>query len=421
MISLPEKISVIGLGYVGLPLAVALARHYAVVGYDSDSERVAQLRAGCDRTRQTPDGEVAATAAEFYSDPVAMAGSELFVVAVPTPVDEEKRPDLGALRSACQMVAPLLKAGATVVFESTVYPGATEEICAALLEAGSGLRCGTDFYLGYAPERVNPGDRAHTLETVVKVVAGQTPDVSAMLEAVYGKVVKAGVFVARNIATAEAAKVIENAQRDINIAFVNEVARILHKLDLSAYDVLEAAGTKWNFLPFSPGLVGGHCVGVDPYYLCYRAQEVGYEPEVVLAGRRTNDGMAAWVADRIADSLTAGARVLVLGLTFKENVPDLRNSGAAALVDRLAVRGHTVAVHDPYADAGEARTSYGVDLVPQMDGEWDCVVGAVTHAPFAEMTDEALAALLPAGGVLADVKGMWRHLELPDRILRWQL
>ncbi|MBM3505514.1 MAG: nucleotide sugar dehydrogenase [Alphaproteobacteria bacterium] len=416
----PNKIAVIGLGYVGLPLAIALARHYTVVGFDISERRVASLRAGHDWTHEVADADVATTTCRLESTAKAMAGSDVFIVAVPTPVDDNRKPDFGPVIGACEAVGPLLKPGNIVCFESTVYPGATEEICAPILERKSGLKCGKDFWLGYSPERMNPGDPLHTLANIVKVVAGQTPEVGKVLAEVYGKVTRAGVFLARDIATAEAAKVIENAQRDINIAFINEVTQIFNRLGLSIYDVLDAANTKWNFLNFRPGLVGGHCIGVDPYYLADRALQIGYHPTVVLAGRQTNDGMGAWLAESIAKRLSKPSRVLVLGLTFKENVPDLRNSGVASVIARLKAAGHTVSVHDAYADAAEAKHEYGVDLLPSLDGAYDAVVGAVAHKPYVEFDVARLRKLLPGGGLVADIKGFWRDLWFPAEIRVWR-
>ena len=417
----PHQLSVIGLGYVGLPLAIALARNYNVVGYDLSVRRVESLRAGHDWTHEVPDADVASTTCRFESNPAAMRGSDLYIVAVPTPVfDDSRKPDFGPLIGACEAVGPLLKPGNIVCFESTVYPGATEEICAPILEKTSGLKCGSDFWLGYSPERMNPGDPTHTLANIVKVVAGQTPAVGKVLREVYGSVTKAGVFTARDIATAEAAKVIENAQRDINIAFINEVTQIFNRLGLSIYDVLDAANTKWNFLNFRPGLVGGHCIGVDPYYLADRALQVGYNPTVVLAGRATNDGMGAWLADSIAKHLKPRSNVLVLGLTFKEDVPDLRNSGVASLIAGLEAAGHSVTVHDSYANPDEARHEYGVELLPQLTGTYDAVVAVVAHRQYVALTPADLSSLLPRGGLVADIKGIWRHLTFPASLSVWR-
>jgi UDP-N-acetyl-D-galactosamine dehydrogenase len=429
----PSRIAVIGLGYVGLPLAVALARHFDVVGFDVNGKRVAALRDGLDATREVEPAELKSCRAAFTDDPARLDGADLFIVTVPTPVDDANQPDLGAVLAACASVGGALRQGAVVVLESTVYPGVTEDVCGPALEAASGLTAGRDFFLGYSPERINPGDRTHTLARIKKVVAGQTPDVTAMLVHVYGRVTDAGVFEAESIKTAEAAKVIENAQRDINIAFINEVAIIFNRMGLSIYDVLEAAGTKWNFLKFTPGLVGGHCIGVDPYYLAHLAQSLGHHPEVVLAGRRTNDGMGRYIAEcvdrlvrdrlRAAGAAPAPARILVLGLTFKENVPDLRNTKVVDIVEDLGQRGHRVEVCDPLADPDEARALYGLELraEPPEGAAYDCVIGAVPHDAYTALGGAALQRLLAPGGLLADVKGMWRGLEVPGDIRRWEL
>ena len=418
------RISIIGLGYVGLPLAIHLARHFDVTGFDIDATRIAELNSGEDRTDEVDGAALRDTRMDFTDDEAALAGTDIFIVTVPTPVDADNAPDLAPVRGASETVARNLAEGAIVVYESTVYPGVTEEVCGPILEAGSGLSCGTDFFLGYSPERINPGDREHTVDRITKVVAGQTPEVTAQLSAMYGAVNNGDVFEARNIRTAEAAKVIENAQRDINIAFVNEVAVILNGLGLDVLDVLEAANTKWNFLPFQPGLVGGHCIGVDPFYLAHAAQSIGHNPEVVLAGRRINDSMGAYIADEIAERLAADpARVLVLGLTFKENVPDLRNTRVVDIVSRLTETGHRVDVHDPHADRAEAGQFYGIELLPSLDDAsgYDAVIGAVRHAEYAALEAGSLASLLTDGGVLADIKGMWRGVELPGGYRRWQL
>ena len=418
----PSRISVIGLGYVGLPLALALARHFPVTGYDRDARRVAELRGGLDRTREVTAESLEATTAALTDDAGALDGAGVYIITVPTPVDASNEPDLGPLRDAARLVGGRLSRGAVVVVESTVYPGVTEEVCGPDIEAASGLRCGEDFFLGYSPERVNPGDREHTHDRITKVVAGQTPEVTAMLAAMYGKITAGGVFVARDIKTAEAAKVIENAQRDINIAFINEVARIFQRLDISVYDVLDAARTKWNFLDFRPGLVGGHCIGVDPYYLAHRARQVGHEPEIILAGRRINDGMGGFIAGEIARRVERG-RALVLGLTFKENVPDLRNSKVADLVAGLTARGLEVAVHDPLADAGEAAALYGIELLGALPeaGGYDAIVGAVAHDAYRAFTAADFTRLCAPGALVADIKGMWRDTTLPDGLRRWQL
>ena len=421
-------IAVVGLGYVGLPLAVAFARHYPVCGFDVDEARVAELRAGADRTGEVAPAELAATAARFTGRPADIAGNGLFIITVPTPVDVHNVPDLGAVRDACRIVGGALGRGAVVVLESTVYPGVTEEICGPELAAASGLVCGRDFFLGYSPERINPGDPEHRIERIVKVVAGQDDRTARALAETYGRICAGGVFVARDIRTAEAAKVIENAQRDINIAFMNEAAAVFHKMGLSIHDVLDAARTKWNFLGFSPGLVGGHCIGVDPFYLAHAAAAAGHHPEIVLAGRRINDSMGVYVADRIARELArsgrgAGACILVLGLTFKENVPDLRNSRVVDLVAELRARGFAVDLHDAHADPGETEALFGTRPLAGLDGAggYDCAIGAVAHDAYRRLAPEALAGLLRGGGLLADVKGIWRGAALPDGYRRWLL
>jgi UDP-N-acetyl-D-galactosamine dehydrogenase len=418
-----SRLSVIGLGYVGLPLAVALARHFPVIGFDISARRVDALARGEDRTGEVARETLRASPLKVTTDPADIAGSDVFIVTVPTPVDDKNLPDLAPVRAACETVGRQLGKGAIVVFESTVYPGVTEDICGPILERVSGLKCGSDFFLGYSPERINPGDREHTVERITKVVAGQTPAVAAKLKAIYGVVTSGGIFLARDIRTAEAAKVIENAQRDINIAFINEVAMIFQKLGLSAHDVLDAAGTKWNFLKFTPGLVGGHCIGVDPFYLAYLAQQMGHHPAVILAGRQINDAMGDFVAGQIDAQIPRGARVLVLGLTFKENVPDLRNSKVVDIVAGLQKRGHQVAVHDPLADRDEALHEYGIDLLPRLDGQHDldAVVGAVAHQAYENFTPEMFGGLLKRDGLVADVKGIWRQKPLGGQIRYWQL
>jgi UDP-N-acetyl-D-galactosamine dehydrogenase len=418
-----SKIAVVGLGYVGLPLAVALAKHGTVTGYDHDPQRVRELSAGHDRTGEVAPQALAGAALKLTADGSALVGHEIYIVTVPTPVDRHNVPDLSAVRSACQAIGRVMSAGAIVVLESTVYPGATEEVVGPTLAAASGLRCGIDFFLGYSPERINPGDRQHTVERLTKVVAGQTEAVTERLAAMYRRVTGGQVFVARDIRTAEAAKAIENAQRDINIAFVNEVAMICQRLGLSVYDVLDAARTKWNFLDFRPGLVGGHCIGVDPFYLAYKAQAVGHEPHIILAGRAVNDGMPGFVAAQIAAQLPPAASILVLGLTFKENVPDLRNSKAAELALDLAKRGLQVTTHDPIADPAEAEALYGLTpLTVLPEGQrFDAVLATVPHHAYARLDGTRIVDLLRPGGLLADLKGLWRELRLPNEFRRWSL
>ena len=422
-----NRVAVVGLGYVGLPLAVALSRHVETIGFDIDGDRIADLSSGLDRSGEVDKAALTDSALKVSAEPADMADADIYIIATPTPVDDDNRPDLSAVEGACDTVGGVLRRGAIVVFESTVYPGVTEDICGPRLAAASGLTCGEDFFLGYSPERINPGDREHTVERIMKVVAGQTPDVVATLTGLYGRVTTGGIFAAKSIRTAEAAKVIENAQRDINIAFINEVAMIFTRLDISIHDVLETSATKWNFLDFKPGLVGGHCIGVDPFYLAHCGIEVGHNPEIILAGRRINDAMGAYVAERILDAMAAAegdtGRVLVLGLTFKENVPDLRNSKVIDVIRRLAAGGSTVDVHDPIADVRAAKRLYGIDLVPTLDGlgDYDAVVGAVPHADFLKLDGDALAALLRPSGLVADIKGMWRTVDLPDGLRHWQL
>ena len=422
------RIAVIGLGYVGLPLAVGLARHFPLVGYDIAADRIGELHRGHDRTREVEADELSASDARFTSDPDDIRGFDIYIVTVPTPVDAHNVPDLGVVRAASRLVGEVIGKGAVAVYESTVYPGVTEDICGPEIEAASGLVCGRDFFLGYSPERINPGDREHSVDKITKVIAGQTEAVTELLADIYGKLTSGGVFVARNIRTAEAAKVIENAQRDINIAFVNEVATIFQKMGLSIHDVLEAAATKWNFLNFQPGLVGGHCIGVDPFYLAHAATSIGHHPEIILAGRRINDRMGAYVAECVAREMAkggkgAGARILVLGLTFKENVPDLRNTRVIDIVAELNQRGFAVEVHDACADAAEAKQFFGIELRPGIDGakDYDCVLGAVPHDAYRALTPDNLAGMLTPGGLIADVKGMWRGMDIPDGLRRWQL
>lgn len=408
-----ENIVVVGLGYVGLPVAVALARVYDnVIGFDISSPRVAALAEGHDWTGEITDADLQRSTIQFSDSPDILSGASFIIVTVPTPIDGMRKPDLGPVEGACKMIAPHLQKNAVVVFESTVYPGVTEDICGPLLEAGSGLKAGTDFFLGYSPERINPGDKVRRLETIVKIVAADTPSTMDRVRSVYGSIVEAGLYEAPSIKVAEAAKVIENAQRDINIAFMNEVARIFSLEGISVWDVLEAAGTKWNFLPFAPGLVGGHCIGVDPYYLSYRAEMLGHDPQVILAGRKINDEMGQWIADSMHDQLDGrSSSVLVLGLTFKEDVPDLRNSKVYDVIQRLRWLGHKVTVHDPMADAAEAMHEYGVALEKDaLKGKYDVVFAAVPHQSYRDMAAAEVEALLQPEGLLFDLKRAWPAL-----------
>jgi len=406
------RIAVIGLGYVGLPLAVAFGRKYPTLGFDINGKRVAELREHHDHTLEvSPDELRDAAQLDFSDDPAALAGCNVFIVTVPTPIDDYKRPDLHPLESASRTVGRAIGKGGVAVYESTVYPGATEENCVPIIERESGLAFNRDFYAGYSPERINPGDKQHRLETIMKVTSGSTPEVADFVDALYASIIDAGTHKASSIRVAEAAKVIENTQRDVNIALINELALIFHRLGIDTHEVLEAAGTKWNFLPFRPGLVGGHCIGVDPYYLTHKAQQIGYHPDVILAGRRINDGMGSHVARRVAklmaqrDLPTARSRVLVMGLAFKENCPDLRNTRVVDIVAELRSYNADVQVYDPWVSAEEARHEYGLDLVerPQA-GQYDAIVLAVAHREFTALGAAGIRAFGKPGAVVFDVK-----------------
>jgi len=419
------RIVVVGLGYVGLPLAVALAKYFDTIGFDIDSRRVEELGQGHDRTREVDPAQLASSTLRLTGSATEARGADLYIVTVPTPVDSANRPDLKPLLAATETVAGLIdpQVPATIVYESTVYPGVTEDVCGPALARVSGLERGRHFFLAYSPERVNPGDREHSIDRIMKVVAGENDAVTERVAQVYGQITTGGIFRARSIKTAEAAKVIENAQRDINIAFMNEITQIFAKLGLSARDVLEAAGTKWNFLRFHPGLVGGHCIGVDPYYLSHCAQSLGHLPRVILAGRAINDGMGGWIADQIhSRRQSRTGSVLMLGLAFKPDVPDLRNSRVVDVIRRLTWLGHRVTVHDPLADPDQAEHEYGLLL----DGEalarrYDVVVAAVPHAFYRAMEAGSVAALAAEDGLLADLHGIWRDAALPAGLDRWTL
>ncbi len=428
-VSHSRKISVVGLGYVGLPVAVAFGRQHPVIGFDISPGRVAELRAGHDRTHEVDDDELAATAIEFTSESADLRRADFHIVAVPTPIDEARNPDLAPLLAAARTVGEQLKRGDIVVFESTVYPGATEDECVPVMEQASGLACGSDFTVGYSPERINPGDREHRFTTITKVVSGQDEATLAIVAEVYESVVTAGVHRAATIKVAEAAKVIENTQRDLNIALMNELALIFDRMDIDTRDVLAAAGTKWNFLPFTPGLVGGHCIGVDPYYLTHKAARLGYYPQVILAGRRINDGMGAYVASRVVKGLVLdgqpvrGAVVTILGLTFKEDVPDLRNTRVTDIVNELATYGIRVQVHDPLADPAEARAEYDIDLCPRerLDPA-GAVVLAVGHREYLDAGWDLVRSLLADGhGAAIDVKGVLPREAVPEGVRLWRL
>ncbi len=421
------KVAVVGLGYVGLPLAVAMSFKINTLGFDINRGRVDELKIGHDRTGEVDVERMKSAPLGLTCDTADVADCNVYIVTVPTPVDGNNQPDLGPVKAATRTLAPMIGKGDIIVYESTVYPGVTEDICGPLLAELSGLTCGTDFFLGYSPERINPGDKEHTVDRITKVIAGQTPEVTEALADIYGAVTSGGVFRAASIKAAEAAKVIENAQRDINIAFVNEIAKVFQEMDLSVYDVLEAAATKWNFLNFFPGLVGGHCIGVDPYYLAHRAKELGHHPKVILAGRHTNDSMGDFVAEKVASLNLNGGRALMLGLTFKENIPDLRNSKVIDVISGLEARGFSVDVHDAHADAAEAKHEYGVKLLDELDSEcangpvYDVIIAAVSHDEYVALQGEQLRGLLKSGGLIADIKAMWRDKIFPADWRRWQL
>ncbi len=423
-----RKIAVIGLGYVGLPVAVAFARSgAAVIGFDVAAERVAALRKGHDRTCEVDGGDLNQPNLRLTSEPKDLEAADFFIVAVPTPIDNANRPDLTTLLRASETVGKALRKGDIVVYESTVYPGATEEDCVPVLEASSGLRAGRDFTVGYSPERINPGDRAHRFETIRKVVAGQDARTLDIVAAVYASVIKADIHKAPSIRVAEAAKVIENTQRDLNIAFMNELSAIFQELDIDTMDVLAAAQTKWNFLPFTPGLVGGHCIGVDPYYLTYRAEKAGYHPQVILAGRQINDGVGQRIARECLRCLmrngTRPELITVLGLTFKENVPDIRNSKVVDIVRELESFGVAVQIHDPLADAAEAIAEYNIKLLaPSALKPADAVIVAVAHQEYVATGWPLVSRLLRNGaGVVIDVKSIFDRATKPDGITLWRL
>jgi UDP-N-acetyl-D-galactosamine dehydrogenase len=423
-----ERIAVIGLGYVGLPLSVALARKFDVVGFDIDPRRVEELRGGRDRTGEVSAETLGNSTLSLTSEANHLTGRTVYIVTVPTPINEANRPDFTAIETACELVGPALSPGAIVVFESTVYPGVTEEICGPLLERSSRLKCGTDFTLGYSPERINPGDSAHPIEKIVKVVAGQDAATLQRLSAVYGAVVDAGIHAAPSIKVAEAAKVLENTQRDVNIALMNEVSKICDLVGIRSRDVLAAAGTKWNFLNFHPGLVGGHCIGVDPFYLTAKAEELGYHPEVILSGRRINDSMGPYVARRLIKLLARHdmplkeLRVGILGLTFKENVPDTRNSKVFDICAELASFELKPIVHDPLADPVVVASDHGLRL-STLDQFHDlhALVLAVPHSSYDAIDADGLSAMLVTGGILVDVKSRITPESLRQDICYWSL
>ena len=409
------KLCIVGLGYVGLPLAVEFARKYRTIGFDLNINRVNELRQGSDSTLEVSDDELGEAAhLEFTTDANEIAFCNVFIVAVPTPIDAAKRPDFKPLEGASRTVAKVLKKGDVVVFESTVYPGATEEVCVPLLEKGSGLKYNLDFFCGYSPERINPGDKLHRLPSIVKITSGSTPETALFVDSLYKTIITAGTFMASSIKVAEAAKVIENTQRDVNIALINELALIFDKLDINTREVLAAAGTKWNFLPFFPGLVGGHCIGVDPYYLTHKAQEVGYHPNMILAGRRLNDNMGHYIASTVIKKMvkkginTANSRVLVMGLTFKENCPDLRNTKVTDIIAEFDEYGIAVDVYDPWVISDDAFREHKIRLVDNLQEDtYSGIVIAVAHKQFAEMTISQLRRLCKEQSVIYDVKSLF--------------
>lgn len=423
-----RRIAVVGLGYVGLPVAVAMARRFpGTLGHDIDTAKLERLQAGKDPTGELDAELVRSGALRLSSEPEALREADFYIVAVPTPIDHQRRPNLEPLRAASRSIGAALRPGDIVVYESTVYPGVTEEVCAPILEQVSGLRCGVDFKLGYSPERINPGDQVHTLQTVVKVVSGQDEDCLDIICGVYGEIVDAGLHRASSIRVAEACKVIENVQRDLNIAFMNELSMIFDKLDIDTHAVLEAAGTKWNFLRFYPGLVGGHCIGVDPYYLTTKAEELGITPQVILAGRRINDGMGEFVARRTLKELALaggplrGAKIAVLGLSFKENVADIRNSRVPSIIEELRAYGAEVLIHDPLAAPAEALAEYGLELSSAAQlralDSLDALIFAVPHTGLRELALE----LAKDARVLTDVRAVFEPAELPETLRYWRL
>ena len=408
------QICIIGLGYVGLPLAVEFGKKFNTTGFDLNKNRIAELSMGKDSTLEVESEDLGqASLLTFTSSEDEIKDCTIYIVAVPTPIDASKRPDLRPLEGASRTVGGVLSKGDIVIFESTVYPGATEEVCVPLLEEASGLIFNQDFFCGYSPERINPGDKTHRLPSIVKVTSGSTPEIARRVDKLYASIITAGTFAASSIKVAEAAKVIENTQRDVNIALINELALIFEKLNINTREVLAAASTKWNFLPFQPGLVGGHCIGVDPYYLTHKAQEVGYQPDMILAGRRLNDHMGAYVANTVIKKMvqkgidTSKSNILILGLSFKENCPDLRNTKVIDIINEFKEYGIKVDVHDPWVNAAEAKSEYDVQLIDQpQTGHYDALILAVAHNQFIDLTFEALRSYGKENVVIYDVKGL---------------
>ncbi|MFO1352261.1 MAG: Vi polysaccharide biosynthesis UDP-N-acetylglucosamine C-6 dehydrogenase TviB [Gammaproteobacteria bacterium] len=418
------RIGIIGLGYVGLPLAVEFGKRYPTSGFDINQRRILELRSGIDNTLEVePELLRAASKLTYTDNPQDLLECNVYIVTVPTPIDEYKQPDLRPLQSASATVGKLLRPGNIVVYESTVYPGTTEEVCVPILERESGLRLNTDFFAGYSPERINPGDKQHRVTSIVKVTSGSTPAASEFVDALYKSIISAGTYKASSIRVAEAAKVIENTQRDVNIALINELALIFHRLGIDTEEVLQAAGTKWNFLPFRPGLVGGHCISVDPYYLTHKAQAIGYHPEIILAGRRINDGMGAYVAERIVKMMTqrripvVDANILIMGLTFKENCPDLRNTRVIDIVGEFKSYNAHVEIYDPWVDPEQARHEYGIDLIKEpAPGKYEGIILAVAHQQFKDMGATRIRALGKPNAVLFDVKSVLPATAVDGRL-----
>lgn len=415
-----KNIAIIGLGYVGLPLAVEFGKKRPTLGFDINEKRIEELQKGWDRTLETDSDELASAKHLSYTHhSEKLKDAQIFIVTVPTPIDDHKNPDLSPLQKSSETVGRSLKKGDIVIYESTVFPGCTEEVCVPILERISGLKFNEDFFCGYSPERINPGDKEHRLPTIRKVTSGSTPEVAQEVDKLYQEIITAGTFLASSIKVAEAAKVIENSQRDLNIAFVNELALIFEKVGIDTHEVLEAAGTKWNFLPFKPGLVGGHCIGVDPYYLTYKAESLGYHPQVILSGRRINDNMGAYVANQVVKkmaqqgSVIKGSKALVLGITFKENCPDIRNSRVIDVVRELLSFGIEVDVYDPQADKEEVAHEYGISLVNNPSSSYDAIILAVAHKEFKEIQPRQLT---NSQGIVFDIKAFWDKSQVDARL-----
>ncbi len=418
------KIGLIGLGYVGLPLAVEFGKHYPTIGFDINPTRIRQLESGFDTTLEVEPEEIAASQLLTFSDQIeAIEDCNIYIVTVPTPINAAKQPDLTPLEKASRLLGRVLKAGDIVIYESTVFPGATEEVCVPILQQESGLIFNQDFFAGYSPERINPGDKEHRVTNILKVTSGSTPEVADKVDQLYARIIKAGTHKASSIKVAEAAKVIENTQRDVNIALINELAKIFERLEIDTEEVLIAAGTKWNFLPFRPGLVGGHCIGVDPYYLTYKAQAIGYNPEIILSGRRINDGMGEYVVSRLIKRMIQNkihvqdSHILIMGLTFKENCPDLRNTRVIDIIQELQTYGVNVHVYDPWVNASEASHEYGIDMLTSLpDGRYDAVLLAVAHTQFKAMPIEAIRALGKPNSIIFDLKYLFPAQLTDERL-----